>query len=71
MALLYFTRVSICSSIAEAFAKASHDCLTRMLNGGWSGQTLGERPLRVLFTVVLLVWTEGQIRIPLREFGSE
>jgi putative transposase len=105
MALLYFTKVSTCSTIAEAFAKASHDCLTRMLNGSWSGQTLLDVALRVLFqvvggylivddtvvekpyaqllneagwvwsskrnkvvygvSVVLLVWTDGQIRIPL------
>ncbi len=105
MALLYFTKVSTCSSIAEVFAKASHDGLTRMLNGNWSGQTLLDVALRVLFkvvggylivddtvvekpyarwleeagwvwssqpskvvygvSVVLLVWTDGQIRIPL------
>jgi hypothetical protein len=52
MALLYFTKVSTCSSIAEVFAEASHDCLTRMLNGNWSGQTLLEWALRVLFQVV-------------------
>jgi hypothetical protein len=52
MALLYFTKVSTCSTIAEVFAEASHDCLTRMLNGNWSGQTLLDRALRVLFTVV-------------------
>src|SRR5919198_246576 len=105
MALLYFTKVSTCLSIAEVFAEASHDCLTRMLNGNWSGQTLLDRALRVLFTVVggylivddtvvekpyaqllseagwvwsskcnkvvygvavvLVVWTDGQIRIPI------
>jgi hypothetical protein len=105
MAVLYFTKVSTCSSIAEVFAEASHDCLTRMLNGNWSGQTLLDLALRVLFqvvggylivddtvvekpyarwleeagwvwsskrnkvvygvSVVLLVWTDGQIRIPL------
>jgi hypothetical protein len=105
MALLHFTKVSTYSTIAEAFAKASHDCLTRMLNGSWSGQTLLDVALRVLFqvvggylivddtvvekphakrlneagwvwsskrnkglygvSVVLLVWTDGQIRISL------
>jgi hypothetical protein len=42
MALLYFTRVSTCLSIAEVFAAASHDGLTRMLNGNWFGQILPE-----------------------------
>src|SRR5919201_1929039 len=105
IALLYFTKVSTCSSIAEVFAEAAHDCLTRMLNGNWSGQTLLDLALRVLFkvvggylivddtvvekpyarwleeegwvwsskrnkgvygvAVVLLVWTDGQIHIPL------
>src|ERR671919_3121658 len=52
IALLYFTKVSTCLGIAEVFTEASHDCLTRMLNGNWSGQTLLDRALRVLFTVV-------------------
>jgi putative transposase len=105
IALLYFTRVSTCTTIAEAMAETSHDRLTRMLHGAWSGQTLLDLALRTLFTVaggylivddtvmekayarclgeaawvwsnkqqrivfgvsvVLLVWTNGQIRIPL------
>jgi putative transposase len=105
MALLYFTRVSTCSTIAEMFAEASHDRLTRMLHGSWSGHTLLDRALRILFmvtggylivddtvvekpyarllgeaawvwsskqskvvfgvSVVLLVWTDGQSRIPI------
>jgi len=52
MALLYFTKISTCLSIAEVFAEASHDRLTRMLNGGWSGQTLLGWALRLLFRVV-------------------
>src|SRR5438067_6135671 len=52
MALLYFTKVSACSTIAEVFPKASHDCLTRMLNGDWSGQTLLDWALRILFLIV-------------------
>jgi len=104
-ALLHFTKVSACSTIAEVFPKASHDCLTRMLNGDWSGQTLLDWALRLLFLVVggylivddtvvekphakrlneagwvgsskrnkavygvsgvLLVWTDGQLRIPI------
>ena len=104
MALLYFTRVSTCVTIAEAFKHTTHDCLTRMLNGRWSGHILLDVALRTLFTVaggslilddtvvakpyarwlgeaawvwsnkdkkvlfgvsvVLLVWTDGQVRIP-------
>jgi hypothetical protein len=37
MALLYFPRLLTCATITEAFEKASHDRLTRMLNGDWSG----------------------------------
>jgi putative transposase len=104
-ALLHFTKVSTCSTIAEILPKASHDCLTRMLDGDWSGQTLLDWALRLLFlvvggylivddtvvekphakrlneagwvwsskrnkavygvSVVLLVWTDGQLRIPI------
>jgi hypothetical protein len=104
MALLYFPRVSTCVPIAAAFAHATHDCLTRRLNGRWSGQILLAVALRTLFTVtggwliiddtvvvepyarqlgeaagvwsnkdkkvrfgvsvVLWVWTDGQVRIP-------
>jgi putative transposase len=104
MALLYFTKVTTCTAIADALDSASHDRLTRMLQGTWSGQTLLDLALRVLFTVtggylilddtvvekpyarllgeaawlwsnkqnkvvfgvslVLLVWTDGQSRIP-------
>lgn len=51
MALLYFTKVSTCSTIADVFDSASHDCLTRMLHGDWAGQTLLDLALRVLFAV--------------------
>ena len=104
MALLYFTNITTCSAMADAFDSASHDQLTRMLQGPWSGQTLLDLALRVLFAVaggylilddtvvekpyarllgeaawlwsnkqhkvvfgvslVLLVWTDGQCRIP-------
>jgi hypothetical protein len=37
MALLYFTRVTTCSAMADAFDSVSHDRLTRMLQGTWSG----------------------------------
>ena len=105
MALLYFTNITTCSAIADAFDSASHDQVTRMLQGPWSGQTRFNLALRILFTVaggylilddtvvekpyarllgeaawvwsskqrqvvfgvsvVLLVWTDGQVRIPL------
>ena len=105
MALLYFTNLTSCSAIADAFDSVSHDRLTRMLQGTWSGHILLNLALRTLFTVVggylivddtvvakpyarllgeaawvwsnkdrkvlfgvslvLLVWTDGQIRIPL------
>jgi hypothetical protein len=104
MALLDFTRVSTCVTIAEAIRDASHDRLTRMLTSRWSGQILLDVALRTLFTVaggyliiedtvvakpyarrlgeaawvwsnkdkkvlfgvsvVLLVWTDGQVRLP-------
>jgi hypothetical protein len=104
MALLYFPKVSTCSTMADAFDSTSHDCLTRMLHGDWSGQTLFDLALRLLFvvaggslmlddtvvekpsarllgeaawvwsntqqqvvfgvSVVLLVWTDGELRIP-------
>jgi hypothetical protein len=105
MALLYFTNMTACAAIADAFDSVSHDRLTRMLQGPWSGHRLLDLALRALFTVaggylivddtavakpyarllgeaawvwsnkdrkvlfgvsvVLLVWTDGQIRIPL------
>lgn len=104
MALLYFTNLTTCSAIADAFDSASHDRLTRMLHGSWSGHTLLDLALRTLFavaggyliiddtvvdkpyaqrldeaawvwsskhqkvvfgvSVVLLVWTDGQRRLP-------
>jgi len=51
MALLYFTHVTSCAAIADAFDSVSHDRLTRMLQGPWSGHTLLDRALRLLFTV--------------------
>jgi hypothetical protein len=104
-ALLYFTNITTCTAIAEAFDSMSHDRLTRLLQGTWSGHTLLDLALRALFSiadgylivddtvvdksyarllgeaawvwsskdskvvfgvsVVLLVWTDGQVRIPL------
>jgi hypothetical protein len=91
--------------MADAFDSMSHDRLTRLLQGTWSGHTLLDLALRALFSiaggylivddtvvdksyarllgeaawvwsskdskvvfgvsVVLLVWTDGQVRIPL------
>ena len=105
MALRYCTNIATCSAMAGAFDSASHDQLTRMLQGPWSGHILLNLALRALFTVaggvlivddtviekpyarllgeaawgwssqqrkvvfgvsvVLLVWTDGQVRIPL------
>jgi putative transposase len=105
MALLYFTKLTTCSAIADAFNSVSHDRLTRMLQGTQSGHILLNLALRALFivaggylivddtviekpyaqlrgeaawvwsskqrqvlfgvSVVLLVWTDGQTRIPL------
>jgi hypothetical protein len=105
MALLYFTKVTTCSAIADALDSVSHDRLTRMLQGSWSGHLLLDLALRTLCSVVggslivddtvvaqpyarllgeaawvwankdrkvlfgvsvlLLVWTDGQRRIPL------
>ena len=105
MALLYFTNITTCSAMADAFDSVSHDRLTRMLQGTWSGHTLLDLALRTLFSVaggylivddtvvakpyarllgeaawvwsnkdrkvlfgvsvVLLVWTDGHVRIPL------
>src|SRR6516164_9025457 len=51
MALLYFTNMTTCSAIADAFDSVSHDRLTRMLQGTWSGHILLDLALRLLFTV--------------------
>ena len=51
MALLYFTNITTCSAIADACDSVSHDRLTRMLQGTWSGHTLLNLALRLLFTV--------------------
>jgi hypothetical protein len=100
----YRTSVS-CVALAEALETVSHDRLTRLLQGNWSGHTLLDRAIRTLFvwdrgyliiddtvlakpfataieglawvfssqeqkpvyglSVVLLIWTNGTLRIPL------
>jgi hypothetical protein len=104
-ALLYYRTSGRCVALAEALETVSHDRLTRMLQGDWSGQALLERACRTLFvgergyliiddtvipkpfaaaieglawvfssqerkpvyglSLVLLVWTNGTLRIPL------
>lgn len=104
-ALLYYRTAPTCVAMSEALQTVSHDCLTRMLQADWSGQTLLERACRLLFvwergylilddtvipkpfatameslawvfssqerrpvygfSLVLLVWTDGTLRIPL------
>ena len=51
MALLYFTNLTSCSAIADTFDSVSHDQLTRMLQGAWSGHRLLDLALRALFSV--------------------
>jgi putative transposase len=104
-ALLYYRTSASCVAFAEALQTVSHDRLTRMLQGDWSGHTRLELACRTLFvwkrgylilddtvipkpfattidglawvfssqerkpvyglSLVLLVWTDGTLRIPL------
>jgi Transposase DDE domain len=104
-ALLYYRTSGSCVALAEALETVSHDRLTRLLQGDWSGQTLLELTFRTLFvwergylilddtvipkpfatamesltwvfssqqrkpvygfSLVLLIWTTGTLRIPL------
>jgi hypothetical protein len=104
-ALLYYRTSGNCVALAEALQMVSHDRLTRLLQGSWSGQILLEHTCRTLFvwergylilddtvipkpfatameslawvfssqqrkpiygfSLVLLVWTNGTLRIPL------
>jgi putative transposase len=104
-ALLYYRTSASCVALAEALQTVSHDRLTRVLRGDWSGHTLLELAWRTLFVcergyliiddtviptpfataieglawvyssqerkpvygfaLVLLVWTDGTVRIPL------
>ena len=50
-ALRYFTNLTTCSAISDAFDSASHDRLTRRLQGPWSGHTLLTLAWRMLLTV--------------------
>jgi hypothetical protein len=104
-ALLYYRTSGSCVALAEALKSVSHDRLTRMLQGDWSGHTLLDVACRTLFvwergfliiddtvipepyatgieglawvfssqerrpvygfSLVLLVWTDGRLRVPL------
>jgi putative transposase len=104
-ALLYYRTSGSCVALAEALGTVSHDRLTRMLQGAWSGHTLLDVACRTLFvwdrgflilddtvipkpfatameglawvfssqerrpvygfSLVLLVWTDGRLRVPL------
>ena len=104
-ALLYYRMSGNCVALPEALQMVSHDRLTRLLQGSWSGQILLERTFRTLFvwergylildgtiipkpfatameslgwvfsspqrkpvygfSLVLLVWTNGTLRVPL------
>jgi hypothetical protein len=51
IALLYFTKLTTCSALADALDSVSHDRLTRMLQRAWSGPPLLDLALRTLFSV--------------------
>jgi len=48
-ALLYYRTSVSCVALAEALETVSHDRLTRLLQGNWSGHTLLDRAIRTLF----------------------
>jgi hypothetical protein len=54
--LLYYHASGSCTALAEALETVSHDRLTRLLQGNWSGQTRLEFTLRTLF-----VWERGYL----------
>jgi hypothetical protein len=57
-ALLYSRTSASCGAVAEALESVSHDRLTRLLQGNWSGQTRLEFAWRTLF-----VWERGYLII--------
>jgi hypothetical protein len=57
-ALLYYRTSASCVALAEALETVSHDRLTRLLQGDWSGRRLLELALRTLF-----VWERGYLII--------
>ena len=57
-ALLYYRTSGRCVAVAEARETVSHDRLTRLLQGEWSGHTLLEIACRTL-----CVWERGHLII--------
>jgi putative transposase len=57
-ALLYFRTSASCVALAEALESVSHDRLTRLLQGDWSGHTLLDLAVRTL-----VVWEQGYLII--------
>jgi len=55
-ALLYYRTSGSCVAVAEALDTVSHDRLTRLLQGNWSGQTRLELTCRTL-----CVWERGDL----------
>jgi hypothetical protein len=57
-ALLCYRTSGSCVALAEVLETVSHDRLTRMLQGDWSGQTLPDLAVRTLFT-----WKGGYLSL--------
>ncbi len=57
-ALLYYRTSANCMALAEVLDTVSHDRLTRMRQGQWSGHTRLESACRLLF-----VWERGSLII--------
>ena len=51
-AILCFTAIRTCTAMAESLKTVSHDRLTGMLKGDWSGHELVETTLKALFMPV-------------------
>jgi hypothetical protein len=57
-ALVYYRTSGSCVAVAEALETVSHDRLTRMLPGDWSGHARLDLAVRMLFT-----WRRGYLII--------
>ena len=49
--ILYYRGFWSCKAMAQVLETVSHDRLTRMLNGDWSGHTLLDWSLRIVFCI--------------------